>query len=80
LLKDGGSVAPEEMARTFNCGIGMVAIVAPADAEAVIARIAESGESSQVIGTVEAGSRGCTVSGPTGSWNSAEEWTANHDA
>jgi phosphoribosylformylglycinamidine cyclo-ligase len=80
LLKDGGSVAPEEMARTFNCGIGMVAIVAPADAEAVIARIAESGESSQVIGTVEAGSLGCTVSGPTGSWNSAEEWTANHDA
>lgn len=80
LLQEGGSVAPEEMARTFNCGIGMVAIVAPADAEPVIARLADSGENSQVIGTVQAGSRGCTVSGPAGSWNSAKEWAASHDA
>lgn len=79
LLQDGGSVAPEEMARTFNCGIGMVAIVAPGDAEPVIARLAESGESSRVIGRIEAGSRGCTVSGPAGSWNSAQEWTASHN-
>lgn len=80
LLQDGGSVAPEEMARTFNCGIGMVAIVASADADSVMACLAETGENSRVIGTVEAGSRGCTVSGPAGSWNCAREWTASHDA
>jgi len=80
LLQDGGSVAPEEMARTFNCGIGMVAIVAPADAGSVIARLAESGEKSRVIGTVEAGNRGCTVKGPAGSWGSAQQWSASHDA
>lgn len=80
LLQDGGSVAPKEMARTFNCGIGMVAIVAPADAESVIARLAESGESSRIIGAIQAGSRGCTVSGRAGTWNSAEEWAASHNA
>ena len=30
-----GAIAPEEMARTFNCGIGMAAIVARAEADAV---------------------------------------------
>lgn len=80
LLKDGGSIAPKEMARTFNCGIGMVAIVASADADSVIGRLAERGEDSRVIGTVQAGSRGCTVSGPADSWNSAQKWTASHNA
>ncbi|HEU5482037.1 MAG TPA: phosphoribosylformylglycinamidine cyclo-ligase [Sphingomicrobium sp.] len=72
LLQEGGSVAPEEMVRTFNCGIGMVAIVAPGDAEAVIDRLQESGEKALVIGEIASGSRGCTVWGP--------EWTASHDA
>ena len=78
-LQQGGNVAAEEMARTFNCGIGMVAIVAPQDAETVIARLAESGEQATVIGRVEAGARGCTVRGPAGSWGSAQEWSASHD-
>ena len=33
MLQDGGQIAPEEMARTFNCGIGMVAIVDEGAAE-----------------------------------------------
>jgi phosphoribosylformylglycinamidine cyclo-ligase len=77
-LQQGGNVAPEEMARTFNCGIGMVAIVAAEDAEAVIARLADSGEQAMVIGSVEAGQRGCTVRGEAGSWGSSKAWAATH--
>ncbi|QNM83610.1 phosphoribosylformylglycinamidine cyclo-ligase [Sphingomonas sabuli] len=80
LLQDGGAVAPEEMARTFNCGIGMVAIVAEADADAVVARLEQAGEQARVIGTIVAGQRGCTVSGAAGSWASSKDWTASHDA
>ncbi len=77
-LQQGGNVAPEEMARTFNCGIGMVAIVAAGDAEAVISRLAESGEQAMVIGRVEAGQRGCSVRGAAGSWGSSGDWAAIH--
>ena len=35
LLSEGGNVEPAEMVRTFNCGIGMVAIVGAADADEV---------------------------------------------
>ena len=72
--------AAGEMARTFNCGIGMVAIVAAADADEVIARLAAAGESAFVIGNIETGQRGCEISGAAGSWDPSEEWTASHDA
>lgn len=80
LLQDGGSIDAEEMARTFNCGIGMVAIVAEGDAEGVIERLDAAGEVARVIGAVEPGQRGCTVAGPAGSWGSDGAWTARHDA
>ena len=80
LLMEGGAVAPEEMARTFNCGIGMVAIVAEADADAVVDRLEQSGEKARVIGRIVTGTRGCTVDGPAGAWGSAKSWTASHDA
>ena len=80
LLQEGGTIAPEEMARTFNCGIGMVAIIAPGDAEPVLARLEQAGEKAHIIGRIEGGRRGCTVFGPTASWSSANRWTASHDA
>ncbi|MFP5330067.1 MAG: phosphoribosylformylglycinamidine cyclo-ligase [Alphaproteobacteria bacterium] len=80
LLQEGGSITSEEMARTFNCGIGMVAIVARGVTAEVIDRLAHSGEQARVIGRIVEDDRGCTVSGPPGSWGSSQSWSANHDA
>ena len=77
-LQAGGGIEPGELARTFNCGIGMVAIVAAADAEPVSKALAETGETAHRIGTIEAGERGCTVRGPAGSWSARENWAATH--
>ncbi len=78
-LRAEGSIAPAEMARTFNCGTGMVMVVAAADAEAAVAALAAAGERAAVIGRIVAGTRGCDVSGAAGSWGSAAAWTASHD-
>ncbi len=43
-LQQQGQVADAEMHRVFNCGIGMVVIVAPRDAEQAIALLTEAGE------------------------------------
>ena len=51
-LSNAGDVAPKEMARTFNCGIGMVAIVAPENANAAKKKLSDAGESVFEIGSV----------------------------
>ncbi len=49
-LAETGAIAAPEMARTFNCGTGMVVVV-PADrVEAALAVFAEHGETARVIG------------------------------
>ncbi len=39
-----GGVAPEEMLRTFNCGVGMIAVTPEADADRVAATLEAQGE------------------------------------
>ena len=78
VLQEGGEVAAPEMARTFNCGIGMVAIVAASEVDAVEQQLEKAGETVHRIGRVQSGPRGCTVRGPAGSWGSDEDWTATH--
>jgi phosphoribosylformylglycinamidine cyclo-ligase len=56
-----GRIAVAEMYRTFNCGIGMVAVVAPADVNAALASLQASGETAAIIGTVARGSRGVVI-------------------
>jgi phosphoribosylformylglycinamidine cyclo-ligase len=51
-LADVGNIAPNEMLRTFNCGIGMIVVVAPKNANAVSAAFEQAGEQVSVIGQV----------------------------
>jgi phosphoribosylformylglycinamidine cyclo-ligase len=54
-LKQAGGVEANEMARTFNCGIGMMAICKAEDAQALAALLAEEGETVTQIGRVVTG-------------------------
>ncbi|ART93063.1 phosphoribosylformylglycinamidine cyclo-ligase [Zymomonas mobilis] len=78
-LQQEGNLDPAEMARTFNCGIGMAVIVHPEDAATVQAALREAGESVYSIGIIEEGQKGCTVAGKAGSWNSASDWKVTHN-
>jgi len=80
LLQEGGRIAAEELARTFNCGIGMAVIVSPGAAAAVTVALEGAGETVFEIGRIERGHRGCTVSGKAGTWNSPGDWSATHNA
>ena len=53
-LHGAGRLDPAEMAQTFNCGLGMVAIAAPDAAGAVEAALRSHGETAMRIGTVAA--------------------------
>ena len=79
-LQAQGAIEPGEMARTFNCGVGMVLAVAPEEAESLIADLTTAGETVFTVGRIEAGERGCTVSGSAETWSAREAWTATHGA
>ena len=49
-----GNVAENEMHRVFNCGIGLVIVVAAADAEAAMAELKVQGEAVYQIGKIRA--------------------------
>ncbi len=51
-LSRTGSIPRAEMLRTFNCGIGMIAVTSPDDAERIERVFADSGERTFRIGTV----------------------------
>jgi len=75
-LQAQGHIEPGEMARTFNCGIGMVLAVAPEAAEGVTRILAEAGETVLPIGVLTEGERGCTVFGSAETWFGREDWSA----
>ena len=79
-LQAQGHIEPEEMARTFNCGVGMVLAVAPDEADSLTADLTAAGESVARIGHIAAGPCGCTVTGSADTWSARAAWTATHHA
>ena len=79
-LQAQGNIEPGEMARTFNCGIGMVLAVTTDNADGVMGELEAAGETVHRIGEIVEGQRGCTVRGSAGTWSGREDWTAGHDA
>jgi phosphoribosylformylglycinamidine cyclo-ligase len=54
-LRQVGNLDDAEMLRTFNCGIGLVAVVAQARAGEVLSVLQAAGEAPILIGEIEAG-------------------------
>ncbi|UJP05560.1 MAG: phosphoribosylformylglycinamidine cyclo-ligase [Nitrosomonas sp.] len=52
-LQQQGNVAAHEMTRVFNCGIGMVAVVAPEHADAALNCLRAAGETAWPIGEIK---------------------------
>jgi phosphoribosylformylglycinamidine cyclo-ligase len=51
-LQQQGGIADAELHRVFNCGIGMVLVTAPGDADATIAALQAAGETAWRIGDI----------------------------
>ena len=56
-----GKMAAAQMYRTFNCGIGMIAIVASERADEAIRFLTQHGEQAMRIGEVQHGTRGVVI-------------------
>jgi hypothetical protein len=57
-LQEQGGVEDTEMYRVFNCGIGMVLVVDPAQADAIAATLREQGETVSKLGEIVAQTEG----------------------
>lgn len=68
-LAQKGGLSAVELARTLNCGIGMVAIVAPEDSAPLTRALEQSGETIFTIGTVTAGESQVHLQGATEAWH-----------
>ena len=60
-LQQAGGVTEKEMLRTFNCGLGMILIVAPGQLESTMDRLTAGGQPAFVVGELSAGDGGVVV-------------------
>jgi phosphoribosylformylglycinamidine cyclo-ligase len=79
-LQAQGAIEPGEMARTFNCGIGLIAAVRPDVVADVIHNLESAGETVFTVGRIVEGVRGCTVAGSVETWSARAAWKATHEA
>ena len=71
-LKRAAGIPPRELARTFNCGIGMVAVAHPQDADAATRILADTGETVYRIGKIISQASGApevTIKNMDEAWN-----------
>jgi phosphoribosylformylglycinamidine cyclo-ligase len=57
-LQEAGNVADSEMHRVFNCGIGMVVVVASGEVQNALDSLRSNGETAYRIGTIQANHSG----------------------
>ena len=60
-LQQAGDIDDDELLRTFNCGLGMVVVVAPEQASAVQDVLNHHGEKSFIVGKISTGSQGVVI-------------------
>jgi phosphoribosylformylglycinamidine cyclo-ligase len=78
-LQAQGTIEPAEMARTFNCGIGMAVVVSANEVDDTISALNGAGETGFEIGYIAEGAKGCTVSGSSDTWSAMAGWSATHN-
>jgi len=78
-LKEVGKLSPFELLRTFNCGIGMVLVVAQDQVEQVTKTLMDEGEVPIVIGEIKEhdGPASAHVQGHQNCWGYDWPWTAS---
>lgn len=52
-LQQSGNVSRHEMYRTFNCGVGMIIALSPADAERAVKFLNQCGEQAWIVGEIK---------------------------
>lgn len=77
-LQKEGNIDTREMARTFNCGIGMVVIVSSENVNEALNILTDNGEDVVIVGQIKPGNGApkCHVHGKTGTWGSNANWSA----
>jgi phosphoribosylformylglycinamidine cyclo-ligase len=66
-IKEAGGIATGEMARTFNCGLGMIAVVAPERVADLTALLEDAGERVFCLGRLVPGD-GVILTGTESAW------------
>ena len=72
-LREVGQVPTDDMLRTFNCGLGMIVVIAAADAATVAKALTDAGESVCTVGVIEAAPQSeadCVVDHAESLWRS----------
>lgn len=73
-LQEQGNIETAEMAKTFNCGMGMILAVSPDNVDDVMQSLSDANEDATIVGEIISGQKGCSVSGSAGNWGSNEDW------